>query len=246
MTARLPGLLAELGKRLPLGRLMEWEGLLRSASGPADPRLHAWATEHPAAGLARHVSAIQRAWQEEEPSLSGAALALAQATATASVNTGELAPQLVVSGPVSPTVPIRLTSGIVVDVIRSARESLVIVSFAAYDVPEVVAELRAAVHRGTRVDLVLEESTSAAKAFAQLNKSVRVWHRADGPGSGAVHAKLIAADRHTALLGSANLTHRALHQNIEVGVVLHDPQTVGRLVDHFRWLTGPHGPLKTA
>ncbi|CAM5349439.1 Cardiolipin synthase A [Streptomyces alboniger] len=244
MTARLPGLLAELGKRLPPARLLEWEQVLRSATSPADPGLSTWAAGHPAAGLARHVVAIQRAWQEEEPRLSGAALALAQSTATASTSTDEFAPQLVVSGPVSPTVPIRLTSGIVVDVIRSARESLVIVSFAAYDVPGVVAEIRAAVDRGVRVDLVLEETTSAARAFDQLHKSVHVWHRADGPGSGAVHAKLIAADRHTALLGSANLTHRAMHHNIEVGVVLRDARTVGRLVDHFRWLTGPHGPLK--
>ncbi|MET7450557.1 phospholipase D-like domain-containing protein [Streptomyces sp. NPDC005574] len=52
----------------------------------------------------------------------------------------------------------------------------------------------------------------------------------------AAHAELVVADRHTALLGSANLTDRALSDNIELGVVLRDPHLVESLVDHFRWL----------
>ncbi|MGQ4414404.1 hypothetical protein ACN6LA_003438 [Streptomyces sp. SAS_269] len=40
-------------------------------------------------------------------------------------------------------------------------------------------------------------------------------------------------------LGSANLTDRALSDDIEFGVVLRDPQLVEPLVDHFRWLPAP-------
>ena len=54
-----------------------------------------------------------------------------------------------------------------------------------------------------------------------------------------LHAKLSAADRHTALLGSANLTDRALSDNIELGVVLRDPRLVGPLIEHFHWLLTP-------
>lgn len=54
-----------------------------------------------------------------------------------------------------------------------------------------------------------------------------------------LHAKVIAADRHTALLGSANLTDRALSDNIELGVVLRDPRLVEPLIEHFHWLLTP-------
>jgi phosphatidylserine/phosphatidylglycerophosphate/cardiolipin synthase-like enzyme len=54
-----------------------------------------------------------------------------------------------------------------------------------------------------------------------------------------LHAKLIAADRHTALIDSANLTDRALDDNIELGVVLRAPSAVDPVVDHFRRLIAP-------
>ncbi|MFF8098829.1 phospholipase D-like domain-containing protein [Streptomyces sp. NPDC016640] len=57
--------------------------------------------------------------------------------------------------------------------------------------------------------------------------------------TGVLHAKVLAADRHTALLGSANPTDRGLSDNIEVGVVLRDPAVVEPLVDHFRRLISP-------
>jgi phosphatidylserine/phosphatidylglycerophosphate/cardiolipin synthase-like enzyme len=87
------------------------------------------------------------------------------------------------------------------------------------------------------VDLLLEETTQASAAFAALPAEVNVWHRIGA--SGVLHAKVVAADRHTAMLGSANLTDRALSDNIELGVVLRDPHLVEPLVDHFRWLLAP-------
>ncbi|PIB09022.1 hypothetical protein B1C81_12265 [Streptomyces sp. HG99] len=96
-----------------------------------------------------------------------------------------------------------------------------------------------------RVDLLLEESTQASTAFDALPPNVAVWHRM--ASAGVLHAKLIAADRHTAFLGSANLTDRALTDNIELGVVLRDPAVVGPLVDHFRWLITPeNGVMRPA
>ncbi|MBM7441806.1 phosphatidylserine/phosphatidylglycerophosphate/cardiolipin synthase-like enzyme [Streptomyces sp. HB132] len=143
------------------------------------------------------------------------------------------------SGPTSSAIPIRLTSGIAIDVIRSSRTSLLIASFAAYGIAEIVTELRAAAGRNVRIDLILEESTSSAQAFAPLGDRVRIWHRAHNSARSTLHAKVIAADRHTALLGSANMTGRALSDNVEIGVILRDPAVVGRLVDHLHWLTGP-------
>lgn len=146
-------------------------------------------------------------------------------------------PHVVVSGPMSASLTARLTSGVAVDVIRSADTLLLIASFAAHGARDVVTEIGRAVGRGVCVDLLLEESTQASAAFASLPDQVRVWHRVGA--AGVLHAKLVAADRHTALLGSANLTDRALSDNIELGVVLHDPHIVEPLVDHFRWLLAP-------
>ncbi len=163
--------------------------------------------------------------------MTGAGLALALATARSLPRPGPA--QVAVSGPMSASVSARLTSGVAVEVIRSAHTSLLIASFAAHGARSVVTEIGRAVDRGVSVDLLLEESTQAA-AFAALPDRVHVWHRVGS--SGVLHAKLIAADRHTALLGSANLTDRALSDNIELGVVLRDPHLVEPLVDHFRWL----------
>lgn len=239
MTGRLPGLLAALSRRLPAEGLDELRQCLCAADGPADPLLDRWAADHPAAGLPTELAAVRKAWRHEAGRLPGTALALALGTASAAEEGREPPAELVVSGPTSSALPVRLTSGIAIDVIRSARTSLLIASFAAHDIAEIVAELRAAVGRNVRTDLLLEESTSAARAFGPLGDSVRIWHRTEGSARSSLHAKVIAADRRVALLGSANLTGRALTDNVEIGVILRDRRVVGRLTDHLLWLTGP-------
>ncbi|WP_406013632.1 DISARM system phospholipase D-like protein DrmC [Streptomyces sp. NBC_00984] len=244
MTGRLPALLAALGRRLPAERLANLLHHLNAAEGPDSPLLDRWSANHPAAGLSVRLSTLRKAWRDESSQLPGSALALSLATAAAAEEGMDPPAELVVSGPTSPAIPVRLTSGIAVDVIRSARESLLIASFAAYGITEIVAELHAASEWNVRIDLLLEESTAAARAFGPLGEQVRIWHRAGGADHTSLHAKVIAADRHTALLGSANLTSRGLSRNVEIGVVLRDSRAVGRLVDHLRWLTGPEGLLR--
>lgn len=91
----------------------------------------------------------------------------------------------------------------------------------------------------------------AAAAFDTLRGRARFWHWPQhqrpvmGRSRAALHAKLIAADRQVALLGSANLTDRALAFNIEIGVVLREPDAVRRIVGHFRGLMdAENGPLR--
>ncbi|MBT1098620.1 DISARM system phospholipase D-like protein DrmC [Streptomyces sp. Tu10] len=246
MSDRLPMLLAALSKRLPGERLTALQQQLHQADGPADEGFHRWAAAQQAAGLAFQLTEMRIAWQQEAPRLSGSALALSLGALAAARKDTEGEPtELVVSGPTSPAIPVRLTSSVAVDVIRSARKALVIASFAAFGIHEIVAELRAAAARGVRTDLLLEESTSAVRAFGSLGSRVQVWHPIDTSARRSLHAKVIAADRHTALLGSANLTGRALRDNIEVGVILRGSH-VGRLVDHLRWLTRPETGLLQA
>ena len=55
---------------------------------------------------------------------------------------------VVVSGPVTDSAPVRLTSSVISEVIHDSRESLLVVSFAAFGVADVVRELEAAARRG--------------------------------------------------------------------------------------------------
>ena len=232
---RLPGLLAALCDRLPEDRIAVLEHFFETFAGLNTPFWGRFLAPHPAAGLAHQLTEIVRVWRAEAGGMTGTGLALALTTVR-SVPRPRPA-QVVVSGPMSASLPARLTSGIALDVIRSADTSLLIASFAAHGARDVVTEIGRAIGRGVRVDLLLEESTQASAAFASLPDEVHVWHRVGA--SGVLHAKLVAADRHTALLGSANLTDRALSDNVELGVVLRDPHIVGPLVDHFRWLLAP-------
>ncbi|MFG2977336.1 DISARM system phospholipase D-like protein DrmC [Streptomyces sp. NPDC048331] len=225
-----------------MDRLLALESVLNTIADPDDPALSRFIRAQPAAGLAGQLTEIVRAWRTEASGTAGSGLALALATSRALPRPAS--PQVVVSGPASASLPGRLTSGVAVEVVRSAKTSLLVASFAAHGALDVVDEIGRAVVRGVQVDLLLEESTHASVAFAMLPKEVRVWHRASA--SGVMHAKLLAADRHTALLGSANLTDRALSDNIELGVVLRDLATVAPLVDHFRWLLSPESGLVRA
>ncbi|MFI5657455.1 DISARM system phospholipase D-like protein DrmC [Streptomyces sp. NPDC051684] len=237
-------MLARLAGRLPASRLEAWARILEQAHGPDDQILDALHTR-PAAGLTHELETLVAAWRNDQPGLAGRAMALALRSAAATHHSGPTQPslELVVSGPTSPSVPTRLTSTVVIDVINAAHDSLLVSSFAALGVVDVVAALQQAAERHVRIDLVLEASTSAPTAFRQLRgEFVRLWQRPTGVG--VVHAKALAADRHTALLGSANLTDRALAANIEMGLLVRDSILVGRLVDHFNWLTGPGDALR--
>ncbi|WP_446037663.1 DISARM system phospholipase D-like protein DrmC [Streptomyces sp. SID1143] len=252
MTTSLAELLGGLAQRLPAERLTEWQEVLRSSKGPDDPRLDHFGSRLAAAGLAQLLADLRREWRGSLPQLPGPALALALEAASPAARSRPDPPvELVVTGPTSPSVPVRLTRGVLTEVIRSADRSLLVASYAVYGVTEVKKELRRAVHRGVHIDLLLERSTDAAEALAEVTGSVpgqtHIWHRHDTRSQGVQHAKLVLADRHTALLGSANLTDRALSDNLEIGVILRDPKLVGRLADHFQWLTRPpHGPFRHA
>ena len=76
-----------------------------------------------------------------------------------------------------------------------------------------------------------------------------IWpagRRPVGSSRAALHVKLIAADERVALLGSANLTDKALASNLELGVIIRDPDLVRQVLRHFRSLMKPGtGPLES-
>lgn len=257
--ADLPGVLARLAAELPPSHRQAWSRALQASPRPG-PQVEAQLiSAWPGGSSARLAHALLRAWTATKPTPDGAAITLAlQAAARAHTAAAEShRVDLVASGPTTAAVPVRSTDQVVAEVIRAAHHRLLVVSFAAYHVPRVVTELRAAADRGVHLDIVLESSShdggplrhDARSAFPFLAADFWHWPTTERPvpaaGRPSLHAKLVAADDHTALLGSANLTGQALMHNLEIGVVLRDPDVVGRLVSHFRTLmTAEHGVLR--
>jgi phosphatidylserine/phosphatidylglycerophosphate/cardiolipin synthase-like enzyme len=178
------------------------------------------------------------------------ALGLRAAVRAAQATRAEQSVDIVWTGPQTPEVPVRLTRAVLVDVIRSASQRLIVVSFAAYRVALVVDELAAATARGVDVCLVLETSEAsggrlavdAATAFATLSASVSfwVWPAEQRPvlpaGTAALHAKAAIADDHTALVTSANLTGHGMNENMELGLLVRGGPVPRRLAAHFTQL----------
>ncbi|MEV6981661.1 DISARM system phospholipase D-like protein DrmC [Sphaerisporangium sp. NPDC051017] len=246
---------AVLAGEVPFPHVLAWAELLRTAPGPGDEVLARLIEARPSA--VSHAVRFVKAWRRHAPEMPGAGVAFGL-EAAARVHLAESAarPSIVVSGPTSDAVPVRLTLSAVTEIVRAARESLLVVSFAAYRVDEIARELAAATERGVRVDLILEggpeeggtlRGPTGAAAFRLLRGKATFWTWPPNrrPAGASLHAKLLAADRKIALLGSANLTRRALLTNIEIGVILRDPGAVSRIVAHFHTLMRPgSGPLE--
>ncbi|WP_017591343.1 DISARM system phospholipase D-like protein DrmC [Nocardiopsis potens] len=239
--------IAALAEHLPSPLARSWAEVL-SASDTLERLPERLLAAYPGPGLAHRATELAEAWRYA-PDLSGPAVAAALVAASAAAaRADERRARVVVTGPAVQGSPTRLTAAAVVQLIRSAREELLVVSFAAHRSARLAGELRAAAARGVTVDLVLEDSTGAAAPLSLLDGHARFWNwppeNRGGEGKASLHAKVLAADRERALVGSANLTGRALNDNIEVGVLLNDPQTVGGVVGHFRSLMRQEGPLR--
>lgn len=116
-------------------------------------------------------STIVTAWQAR-PETTGAAIALALRTATATRHhlRREQDVQLVWTGPTTPHVRAQPTSEIVERVINSAKRDLLLVSFATYPEPRVHKALQAAVQRGVNVAVLTENSEAAEGQYTQSSK----------------------------------------------------------------------------
>jgi phosphatidylserine/phosphatidylglycerophosphate/cardiolipin synthase-like enzyme len=136
----------------------------------------------------------------------------------------------------------RLTGAVLHDLVAGARERVLVVSYAAYTLGGLAADLEAAVARGCTVDVVFETEEDSAGAYAGPHAQpfgaiagLRRWRwppEARGQPGAVMHAKALVVDGTRALVGSANLTHRALTANIEAGVLIEDPDVAGSIEAH--------------
>jgi phosphatidylserine/phosphatidylglycerophosphate/cardiolipin synthase-like enzyme len=161
------------------------------------------------------------------------------------------APEIIWSGPANGAFPVRRIDQVLYDLIATSQTRILLVTFAASRIKYLCSHLEDALRRGVEVTLILEfEETSggqlskdAIDAFTSLPKDklrVCCWpiekrekNQAGKPGK--LHAKCAIVDN-SALISSANLTDDAFNRNMELGVVLRDPETVVGLSEHLEGL----------
>ena len=155
--------------------------------------------------------------------------------------------ELVWTGPTTRFVATRRTEQVMLDLIRSAAKDLFLVSFVAYDVPNVVKAMNEANGRGVRIRLLLEASEShggslsidpaATMRGCVPSAEIYTWKQRPAPFvDGKVHAKIALIDGVRAFITSANLTGHALEKNMEAGVAIHGGPVPRTLRDHLEAL----------
>ncbi len=227
-------------ERLSDAQLQALAAMCEPLVAPTGSLGHAVAGAPP--GTVEAVAALTSVWQRSD--LSGAGIALALRTglcARQDADARRARPVWTGPGTVGEQ---RLTAATLHQLITGAQDRILLVSYAAYTLPEIATDFEAAVQRGCQVDVVFETEEDSAGAymgpgrpFEQLAGITRWRWPADQRAAGAVlHAKLLIVDGRRALVGSANLTHRALTANLEAGVLITDPDLTGALESHIRGL----------
>lgn len=125
--------------------------------------------------------------------------------------------------------------GNLLELIRSADQDLVLMS--PFLSQKAYKRLRPALHtaaaNGTGITLITRyltygeedynrEFTSAVLSDDQLAPQTTVYEYINDETWTTFHAKVIIADGETAYLGTANLTHRGLGDNLELGIIFRD------------------------
>lgn len=131
-----------------------------------------------------------------------------------------------------------------VELLASAEEEIVILNpfFTRQVFGNIVGPIRSALDRGVEVTLITRYLTYGndddGRAFVRQivgdqvspeNLTLYEYIDPDEESTATIHAKMTIVDRSRAYLGTANLTHRGLHENLELGVIFAD-ETVNQLV----------------
>ncbi len=157
--------------------------------------------------------------------------------------------ELVWTGPDVGVVPLRRTEQVVLQVIDSATERLLVVSYAVFHIPRILDALVRVADRGVSTKVIIESpdriaGQSAYNTLAALGSTVAsrcavyLWpiedRFRDGAGRpGILHVKCAVADGRWLYLSSANLTEYAFSINMELGVLITGGGTPVQVEDHF-------------
>ncbi|MBO0706715.1 MAG: DISARM system phospholipase D-like protein DrmC [Candidatus Dormibacteraeota bacterium] len=201
----------------------------------------------PLADFRRLASALVSAWRDA-PQVTGSELAsmLRGAAAAREAAQAEGRVEVVWTGPGTVEVPRRTTEAVMLEVVGEARNTLLLVTYAAFRYAPLVDALEAAAERGVQTEVLVETragsggllSWEPSAAFAgipdlRLLEWPPVQREAEGGRvRGRMHAKLAVADRRLAFVTSANLTGNAIEDNLECGLLVSGGTVPGRLADH--------------
>lgn len=154
------------------------------------------------------------------------------------------------TGPSTDAAPLRRVDQVIYELLDSAKEEILLVTYAAYKAERALQALRNAADRGVIIRLVIELSQESGgkisfdglKAFRSSLPHAEIFYwpleRRTHSGTGAygsMHAKCLLTDRTRAIVSSANLTDFALETNMELGVVVEGTIAL-RLWQHFEHL----------
>src|SRR5271157_1526736 len=206
----------------------DWE-TLRAEIAQALPSPHYWSI----------VIGLLDRWHSEAGSVlpqSVAAALLTAALAERDHREGQSV-ELVWTGPDVGVVPLRRTEQVVLQVIDSATERLLVVSYSVFHIPRILDALVRAADRGVSTKVIIESPNriagqSAYSTLAALGSTVAsrcavyLWpiedRFRDGAGRpGILHVKCAVADGRWLFLSSANLTEYAFSLNMELGVLIY-------------------------
>ena len=215
---------------------------------------------NPATNYHEHARLIGRAWSRT-PDVSGAAVAAAMraAASTAKRVRAEHSISLVWTGPTTEALGLRSTRSVLNALIVNATQSLILVSFATYNVGDLTAHLADAASRGVDVTIVLETpdepggplTIEPTHPFAPLKDTATFYRwpqetrQAHFATTARLHAKCVIADQSSALITSANLTSAGINDNIELGILIGAGPLPRQLARHIQLLV-EQGTLEAA
>lgn len=164
------------------------------------------------------------------------------------------------TGPEVPRSEVRRTEAVVNEIVASAQKELLIVGYwlvaHTAQIRELIESLRQKAKDGVDVRFVFDpgEKSKGVDNFTALSeqwpaglseapRSVFSWGEGLATATSKsgvqferkLHAKVIVADRHDALVTSANLTHAGLLVNLEMGLRIQGPMAAA-VVRHFNLL----------
>jgi phosphatidylserine/phosphatidylglycerophosphate/cardiolipin synthase-like enzyme len=157
--------------------------------------------------------------------------------------------EIVWTGPEVGLIPLRRTEQALLQLIGSAAQRIIIVSYAVYNIPRICKALVEAADRGARITIIIEtpdriEGQNTYNTLMALGPSVAnccnvyLWpsekRKKDTNGKpGILHVKCAVADGNRLFLSSANLTEYAFTLNMELGLLIAGGAISKQVEDHF-------------
>ena len=189
-------------------------------------------------GTRQHFLSVVDLWLEHELPIPPVALAwaLRASSQTEKQRQQEQSLELVWTGPNPKKTPLRRIDQALLSLLNEAKESILLVTYASYKIPNIRKALLESIKRGVKVTLVVEshekedgnDSFPPLYAFGkELSSKAEVFfwplanrERDENGHRGVLHVKCAIIDGKAMLLSSANLTGSAMTMNMELGVLI--------------------------